>query len=432
MAEKRKDSKNRILKDGEYEKTNGTYEYRWRDKNGSKHSIYAKTLDELREKEADTLRDLLNGLKYVDKNLTINDMYERWVDIKRGLKDNVFQNYQYMYTQFVKPKFGKTKLCVVKKTDVRKFYNYLHDAKHIRVATIDSIHTVLHQVLELAVEDEYISSNPANNALKELKKAHSSEFEKRKALTVSQQEIFENFLAEDEQSKHWQPVFTTMLYTGMRVGEITGLRWRDIDFKNNFISVNHTLVYYAHRDKSMSTSKNQFAINTTKTAAGYRIIPMLSNVRKALLQEREYQENMGITCKAVIDGYTDFVFVNRFGNVQHQGTLNKVLRRIIRDCNYRQLDRKSETLPPFSCHILRHTFATRMIEANVNIKAAQEILGHSDVQVTLDIYADATKELKAREAVTLEEYFKGIIGNFLDESGDSKTDNDDDGNGEEE
>ena len=80
MGDKRKDSKKRMLKDGEYERSNGTYEYRWRDKNGGRHSIYAKSLDELREKEAEALRDLLNGKKYVNKDLTINDMYDRWVE----------------------------------------------------------------------------------------------------------------------------------------------------------------------------------------------------------------------------------------------------------------------------------------------------------------------------------------------------------------
>lgn len=82
---------------------------------------------------------------------------------------------------------------------------------------------------------------------------------------------------------------------------------------------------------------------------------------------------------------------NRFGNTQHQGTLNKALRRIIRDCNYKQLDKNKETLPPFSCHNLRHTFTTRMCEAGVNIKAMQDILGHADAETTMNIYAEATR-----------------------------------------
>lgn len=116
---KRKDNKNRVLKEGEYQRKNGTYEYKWRDKSGKRHSIYAETLDELRNKELDILRDILNGTQTQTTNLTINDIYYRWVQLKRGLKDNTFTNYKYMYTQFVEPSFGNFKLKDLKRSDVR-------------------------------------------------------------------------------------------------------------------------------------------------------------------------------------------------------------------------------------------------------------------------------------------------------------------------
>ena len=403
--EKRKDNKNRVLKEGEYQRKNGTYEYKWRDKSGKRHSIYAETLDELRNKELDILRDILNGTQTQTTNLTINDMYNRWVQLKRGLKDNTFANYKYMYTQFVEPSFGNFKLKDLKRSDVRAFYNTLYDERNLKTLTIDNIHTVLHQVLQLAVDDDYLRYNPSDNALQELKKAHNNDVEKRHALTLPQQELFEGFLCKQGKYHNWYPVFITMLWTGMRVGEVTGLRWCDVDFENDTISVNHTLVYYARGDKPNGLS---FAINTPKTKAGTRIIPMLPKVREALLMEREYQQECGIKCKAIVDGYTDFIFINRFGGTQHQGTLNKALRRIIRDCNYEVLEKQGDeavTLPPFSCHNLRHTFATRMCEANTNVKAMQEVLGHSDVKTTLDIYAEATRDFKQNEMNRLANYF---------------------------
>lgn len=404
-VERRKDNKRRVLKEGEYQRSSGTYEFKWRDKRGNRHSISAVTLEELREKELDVLRDVLDGVKVDKNNLTVNDMYNSWIQLKRGLKENTFSNYKYMYKMFVEPDFGKNRITDLKRSDVRGFYNFLAEEKHVQINTIDSIHTVLHQVLEIAVEDDYLRYNPSDNALKELKKAVNFEVEKRRALTVSEQEIFEAFLRKKGQYHRWYPVFTVMLWTGMRVGEITGLRWCDINLEEGSINVNHTLVYFDKRAEERCT----FAINTTKTKAGERSIPMLPKVKEAFLMEKEYQRECGVKSESVVDGYRDFIFVNRFGNVQHQGTLNKALRRIIRDCNFEILDKNKQNdviiLPKFSNHSLRHTFTTRMCEAGVNIKAMQEILGHADAETTMDIYAEATKELKKSELINFEEFF---------------------------
>lgn len=406
-VERRKDNKHRVLKEGEYQRANGTFEYKWRDKRGKRHSVYAKTLDELREKELEILRDVLDGVRVGKNDLTINDLYDSWVQLKRGLKDNTFQNYQYMYRQFVQPDFGRTKIVCLKRTDVRSFYNRLADEQHLKASTIDCIHTVLHQVLELAVEDDYIRYNPSDNALKELKKAHCNDSVKRKALTIKEQKLFEEFLMQPGQYNKWYPIFTVMLWTGLRVGEVTGLRWCDIDLEAETIDINHTLVYY---DKGHNDGLS-FAINTPKTDAGKRIVPMLPKVKEAFIQERKNQEDFGIKCTVTIDGYTDFIFINRFGGTQHQGTLNKALRRIIRDCNYAAMDKHKGNedeivlLPKFSNHTLRHTFTTRMCEAGVNIKAMQEILGHADAGTTMDIYAEATADLKRSELLHFQDYF---------------------------
>lgn len=412
-VERRKDNRNRVLKEGEYQRSNGTFEYKWRDKRGKRHSIYAKTLEELREKEIDVLRDVLDGIRADKSDLTINDLFGLWVQLKRGLKENTFSNYKYMYTQFVKADFGETPIAELKRSDVRGFYNYLADEQHLKANTIDNIHTVLHQVLELGVEDDYLRYNPSDNALKELRKAHNNDSPKRRALTIQEQNLFEHFLSKQGQYHRWYPVFIVLLWTGMRVGEITGLRWCDIDLENEIISINHTLVYFS-KGKSQGCT---FAINTPKTEAGKRTLPMLPKVKKAFLMEKQFQEELGIECTARVDGYTDFIFVNRFGGVQHQGTLNKALRRIIRDCNYEVLDKgyteKAVTLPSFSNHSLRHTFTTRMCEAGVNIKAMQDILGHADAETTMDIYAEATKDLKRSEMINFDEYFNNQKALFL-------------------
>ena len=392
------------IQEGEYERSNKTYEFKWTDKIGKRHSIYAKTLEELREKEIDILRDNLNGIKVNGKNLTVNDFYKKWESLKRGLKNNTFQNYKYMYNQFAKDQIGNIKVCELKRTDVRSFYNMLLDVRHLKLRTIECLHTVIHQILELAVEDDCIRYNPSDNALKELKRTHNKDVEKRKAFTKDEQKIFENYLKKEGLNHRWYPVFIVMLWTGLRVGELTGLTWNDIDFENNTITVSRTLVYYDKGGKG----KCGYAIHTPKTNAGNRVVPMIEKVRLALLEEQAYQKELGIKCVANIDGYTDFVFINRYGTTHNQATLNKALRRIIRDCNYEIMDKgnaNSIILPNVSNHSLRHTFTTRMLEAGINVKVMQEVLGHADAQTTMNIYAEAKQDFTKEELNKFEKYF---------------------------
>jgi integrase len=127
-------------------------------------------------------------------------------------------------------------------------------------------------------------------ALKELKLARNLYTEKRKALTVQEQKILLDFLKNSSQYRHWYPIFAAMLGTGLRVGEITGLRWQDIDLDEGIINVNHTLVYYCHNKGGCS-----FGVNTPKTRAGERIVPMIESVKEAFIMEKDNQEQCGIS-----------------------------------------------------------------------------------------------------------------------------------------
>jgi len=399
---KRYDKKHRLLKTGESERSDGYYQYRYTDRKGTRHTITSATLEELRKREESIIKDKAEGIRADAKNVTLDDMFDLWSRLKRGVKGNTYQNYCYMYNTFVKPVIGRYRIASLKRSDLKSLYNYLADERNLKIATIDNIHTVLHQVLDVAVEDNYLRANLSDNLLKELKQSHNMDSERRRALTVPEQELFMNFLRkENTPYYHWYPVFSVMINTGMRVGEITGLRWEDIDLETGMIEVNHTLVYYNHAEDGC-----YFSVHTPKTKAGIRTIPMLQEVKDAFLMEKAYRNYNDLECKVSVDGYTDFIFVNRFGNVQHQGTLNKALRRIIRDCNDMQFasgKKNPVLLPNFSCHTLRHTFTTRLVEAGVNLKVVQDVLGHKDFSTTMDIYTDVTRELKQREFGNLQE-----------------------------
>ena len=217
---KRYDKKRRLLKTGESERPDGYYQYRFTDRKGQRHTITSATLEDLRKREEQIIRDKADGIRADAKNVTLDDMFELWSRLKRGLKGNTYQNYCYMYRTFVGPEIGRFRITTLKRSDIKAFYNSLVDEKNLKIATVDNIHTVLHQVLAVAVEDGYMRMNISDNLLKELKQAHNMGKSHRKALTVPEQELFLEFLSrEDIPYRHWRPIFSIMANTGMRVGD---------------------------------------------------------------------------------------------------------------------------------------------------------------------------------------------------------------------
>lgn len=395
-AQRRKTSKGQVLRTGEYERNDGTFMYVYKGANGKKRTIYAPTLKELRVKQDAVTKDLLDGINPDGARVTINDMYIRWkssreLDIQGGsLRHSTYRNYCYMYEQFVMADFGNTKLKDVTPARVEAFYKFLITQRGLKVLSAESVHIPLKQVFQLAVDSNYIRHNPTDGMMRKLKAAYKKKATgistQERALTLEQQNLFLDYLKSSETNRRWLPLFTVLIYTGMRIGELTGLRWCDVHEEKGIIDVTHTLVYYDQG--GTSHLKCKYAVNDTKTPAGFRSIPMLPEVKAAFIEERERQKREHIKSRMVVDGYKDFVFVNRFGDCLNQGTVNKALRRIVRDCNFEQLNKgRKVLLPAFSCHWLRHTFATRMIESEVNVKAAQQLLGHADIRMTLKVYS---------------------------------------------
>ena len=139
---------------------------------------------------------------------------------------------------------------------------------------------------------------------------------------------------------------------------------------------------------------------------------MTDEVKSAFLAVKEFYDDIGIKCNASVDGYTDFIFLNRDGNLHNQSSLNSAIHRIRRDCNdeillNRKTDKEPVLLPYFTCHHLRHTFATRLCESGINIKVIQNVLGHVDISTTMNIYIDVTNDLKKEEMLT----YAKFIGN---------------------
>jgi len=397
MAISRKDDRGRALRKGEIQRSSDKrYMYSYTDPMGRRKFIYAKTLAELREKEDKLIRDQLDGLDlYVAGKATVNDTFDRYLSTKFKLRETTRSNYVYMYDKFVRDTFGKKKIAEIKFSDVLKFYLYLLNNEGLALSTLDNINTLLHPTFELAVRDEIIRKNPTDGAMKEVTKESDKTRGIRKALTIEQQRAFMGYIAEHPVYYHWWPTFTILLGTGLRIGEALGLRWEDLDFDNKVININHSLVYYPVGGSRTSEQH----ISKPKTEAGIRTVPMLDTVRDAFLMEREEQEENGFN-QTVIDGMSGFVFVNRDGGVPNPQTINRTIKRISHSYNCEEVIKAKKErrdpiiIPDFSCHHLRHTFCTRLCEHENNLKVIQAIMGHRNIETTMDIYAEATERKK--------------------------------------
>lgn len=152
-----------------------------------------------------------DGIKAEARYVTLDDLYELWKDLKRGLKNNTFENYKYIYETFVRRQIGSKRVSTFLKSDIKRFYNYLVDERGLKPATVDGVHNILHQIFDMAVDDNYIRNNPTNNVLRELKKAHCFKTEKRRGLTRPEQELFMDYLKNSNTAVYWYPVFAVML-----------------------------------------------------------------------------------------------------------------------------------------------------------------------------------------------------------------------------
>ena len=397
MANKtRKDKKGYMLRTGECQRKDGRYSYAYTDRWKKRHVVYATSLVELRELEKQIRMDLDSGIDpNAAKVMTVNDAFDRYISRKYDLKPTTKSNYQFNYDHFVREGFGQEKIGKIRYSDVKKFYYDLMKERGIKPRTLDGINTVIHSTFKMAVRDEIIRSNPAEGVMAEIKKSDLWVKTRKCGLTVPEQRELVEFMKDSHQFKGWVPVITVLLGTGMRIGECLGLRWEDIDLDKRLISVNHNLVDYQDRDIKKQVRK----IQTTKTRAGVRMIPMIDEVYEAFITEFELQSAIGF-CEEEIDGYSGFIFTTTDQKLMSRSAVNNALHRIVRIHNEEE-EKKAKAegrepilIPQLSAHHLRHTFCTRFCENETNLKVIQSIMGHSDITTTMDIYADATPEKK--------------------------------------
>ena len=383
--ERRKDSKGRVLKKGESERKDGRYQYKYNDAFGTRKTVYANDLNELRELEKRIEKDIGDGIDYSKGQMTVYELVERYLSLKQGVRYNTRIGYNFVSNLLKKEPFSRLKVSNVKMSDAQKWIIKMYnDGKGY--STLASICGVVKPAFQMACNEDAIRKNPFDFKITDVVPNNSK---KREALTEDEQIEWLSFIKNDKTYCKYYDEFVVLLNTGMRVSEFCGLTSKDLDFNNRKINVDHQLV----RERN-----GKYYVEKTKTQAGCRFIPMTNEVFQSLKRIIENRPKLKI--EPFVDGYTGFILVDKNGNPKIALHIENEIRWSLE--KYKKL---FPNKPPIivTPHVLRHTFCTNMINAGMDAKRLQYLMGHSDVSTTLNIYTHMGYEKASEQMLKIYE-----------------------------
>ena len=371
MSEKRKDHKGRLLRTGESQRKDLTYQYRYTDATGKRRTVYASDLQELRKKEKAIQKDVEDGINYCEGNVTVIELLERYIALKQGVRHATKVGYNFVLNIAKKESFCYRTINTIRTSDAKLWLMKLQkDGRGY--STITSIRGVVKPAFQMACDEDIIRKNPFDFPLAGVVVNDSK---KRIALSREQQEIFMNFVKGDDHYCRYYDEFNVLLGTGMRVSEFCGLTISDLDFENRRIFVEKQLL----KEKG-----GVYHVEKTKTESGVRYIPMSDEVCQSLkniLARRQKPKK-----EMLIDGYAGFLLLDKNGNPKVGLHLDHHMQWTMK--KYRRT--QQIPLPTITPHVLRHTFCTNMANAGMDLKSLQYLMGHSDAGVTMNVYTHAS------------------------------------------
>ncbi len=375
---------------------------------GQSYTFYDKDLRALKKTLSEKRYEVEHGLQGKADKISLNAWYETWLNEYKipNIKETSVHTYKQMYSCYIRPTLGGKHLSQIKPVHIQKMYNELLE-NGLSAKSISNIQGMLYDIFETACRNDLIIKNPCKGVARP-----KAEQPDRRVLSVEEQHTLVSYLKKDK-FKPYEPLITTLLGTGMRIGEALGLTWNDIDFKNEQISINRTLVYV----KDLKTGKYMFKYQTPKTKNSMRTIPMLSDVKKALRQQSINQKRLRLYMGSEwnpLEGFEGIVFTSFKGKPRQESEVRSFLINIVAEINAdeKALAEKENREPVIMEHIhphaLRHTFATRCFECDMPPKTVQHILGHSTVQMTMDLYTHITEQKKQADMQKLEGLFSAV------------------------
>lgn len=386
MSDCRRDNKGRKLRNGESQRSDGRYTYKYSDASGQLHYVYSwrllnsdpipagKSADlSLREKEKKIQQDLLLGLLPYGANMTVLELVERYLAQKKGVRENTRVNYRFILNILRKEEFGKKTVDKVRISDARLWLIKLQEDGR-GYSTIHAIRGVVRPAFQMAVDDDLIRKNPFSFQLATVVVNDSVT---REAITRKQERTFLEFVRTDKHFSQYYDGIFLLFKTGLRISELCGLTLRDINLEERKFTVDHQL----QRSRTMS-----YYIEEPKTDSGKRTIPMTNEVYacfKRILENRKAPH-----IEPMIDGYVGFLFLDKNEKPSVALHWEHYFKLIVKKYN----SIYKTPLPEITPHVCRHTYCSNMAKSGMNPKTLQYLMGHADISVTLNTYTHVSFE----------------------------------------
>lgn len=388
----RKDNKNRVLREGESQREDGRYMYRYTALDGKRKTVYSwrlvKTDPYPKGKKKDiSLREMQEEIQEemkkcisISGKMTLNELFDYYMSLKmrtKKIKVKTANNYQTIWNKNVRQReISNIQILDLRRNHFITMYQDMLD-DGVGNGSICLIHKNITAVLNYAVMEDYIIKNYAKGCIRELDIYNN----KREALTIDEQTEFLKFIISNKRFRCYYYMFVFMIETACRGSELCGLTWSDIDLQNKFVNIDHQLLYesYEHDKKD-----KKYQIRPPKTKKGIRKIPLSQEAICALKMQKEYMFRISQISNFNVDGYESFIFLTATNKLLKVTYIDYILKQIVNA--YNDQKSKSMSLPNITAHILRHTGCTRMAEAGIDIRTLQEIMGHESIAMTMKIY----------------------------------------------
>lgn len=394
MSEVRRDNKGRKLFNGESQRKDGKYEYKYQDAWGKRKTVYSWKLTptdrvptgkhddiSLREKIKQIQKDLNSNITLDGGNFTVLELVEKYISQKTGVRHNTRSNYNFVVNVIKKEAFGQKRIDKIKVSDAKEWLIKMQQIDGRGYSSIHTIRGVVRPAFQMAVDDDLLVKNPFEFQLNTVVVNDSVT---REAITRQQERDFLEFVKNDQHFCKYYDGIYILFKTGLRISEFVGLTKKNLDFENNRIIVDHQL----QRTRDM-----KYIIEDTKTESGERMVPMTKEVKEAFQRILANRKNPKV--EPMVDGYSGFLYLDKNGRPMVALHWEKYFQHIRE--KYNKIYRIQ--MPKVTPHVCRHTFCSNMAKSGMNPKTLQYIMGHSDISVTLNTYThlnydDAEEEMQ--------------------------------------